>query len=83
MAASPASTGDPDTPAYRADGWPLCPQCGEDELWSRAIPARPTDELTCYLCGWHGWIAPRAYAEYIAAWGEVYEGILRPRLTRH
>ena len=23
------------TYTYRADGWPLCPQCGEDELWSR------------------------------------------------
>lgn len=47
---------------YRADGWPLCPNCGEDELWSPLIPD-PIDSkpsiadyiaagLRCYLCGW-------------------------------
>lgn len=27
------------TPDYktRADGWPLCPSCGEDELWSPLV----------------------------------------------
>lgn len=45
---------------YRADGWPLCPCCGEDELWSPLIwlDERPSIEdfiaagLRCYLCGW-------------------------------
>lgn len=48
--------------AYRADGWPLCPCCGEDELWSPLIPD-PIDNrppiadyiaagLHCYKCGW-------------------------------
>lgn len=46
---------------YRADGWPLCPNCGEDEMYSlhfsetrRNIPptlgeylSRP---LRCYAC---------------------------------
>jgi hypothetical protein len=35
---------------YRADGWPLCPRCGEDELWSAEIPARPYGMLRCYRC---------------------------------
>lgn len=47
---------------YRADGWPLCPWCGEDELWSNFME-KPPDytgtleqylacELRCYLCNW-------------------------------
>jgi hypothetical protein len=41
---------------FRADGWPLCPRCGEDELWSNAI--QPTIEtiVGCYFCRWE---APR------------------------
>ena len=46
----------------RKDGWPLCPRCGEDELWSPLIPD-PLDShppiaayiaagLRCYKCGW-------------------------------
>lgn len=47
--------------AQRADGWPLCPRCGEDEVWS---PIWNTDRprpslneflagpLACYACGW-------------------------------
>ncbi len=46
----------------RADGWPLCPHCGKDELWSPLIP-NPIDSkppvsayieagLRCYRCGW-------------------------------
>jgi hypothetical protein len=41
-------------PQYRDDGWPLCPCCGEDELWSAQRPVRPTDELQCYRCCWRG-----------------------------
>lgn len=47
---------------FRADGWPLCPHCGEDELWSRLIwngeGERPTFAayveagMACYLCRW-------------------------------
>jgi len=52
---------------YRPDGWPLCPQCGEDELWSKVMIAwmgqgeRPTmqqcveGEMTCYACNWNSW----------------------------
>jgi hypothetical protein len=44
----------------RADGWPLCPSCGEDELWSPLVweDVRPSVEafiaagLTCYRCHW-------------------------------
>lgn len=52
----------------RPDGWPLCPQCGEDELWSAFRPSPPDDRgrlaqylaatLQCYRCGWQG-AAPR------------------------
>lgn len=47
---------------YREDGWPLCPNCGADELWSPLAwdgeGVRPPLEeyveagLTCYLCNW-------------------------------
>lgn len=50
------------TPEYRADGWPLCPECGEDELadlsvrdWpAQSFKADPGAELRCYRCGWEG-----------------------------
>jgi hypothetical protein len=48
---------------FRADGWPLCPQCGEDELWSpyywEGTGVQPPIQtyidagLTCYQCHWH------------------------------
>jgi hypothetical protein len=47
---------------YRADGWPLCPRCGDDELWSPFFwdgtgPQPPLHVyiaagLSCYQCGW-------------------------------
>lgn len=47
---------------YRADGWPLCPNCGEDELWSPLLwdgdSERPPVSayiaagLRCYFCDW-------------------------------
>jgi len=48
-------------PETRKDGWPLCPACGEDELWS-AFPWDGSDPkppmqawidhgLRCYKCG--------------------------------
>ncbi len=45
---------------YRSDGWPLCPSCGEDELWSPLVweDVRPAIEafiaagLCCYRCQW-------------------------------
>jgi hypothetical protein len=51
----------PEPTAFRPDGWPLCPRCGEDELWSpiwNSDRPRPSlDEflagpLACYACGW-------------------------------
>lgn len=51
-----------DYPEHRADGWPLCPRCGEDELWSGfqwdGEGERPPMQtwidhgLCCYKCGW-------------------------------
>jgi hypothetical protein len=47
---------------FREDGWPLCPRCGEDELWSLVMMRwmgegeRPTVQqcidggMRCYLC---------------------------------
>jgi len=52
---------------FRKDGWPLCPSCGEDELWSPLLwksgarlnlDEKPLIEafiaagLSCYGCGW-------------------------------
>lgn len=45
----------------RTDGWPLCPHCGEDELWSPLLwdgdEKPPLQDfidagLSCYYCGW-------------------------------
>lgn len=48
--------------AHRRDGWPCCPQCGEDELMSTAPVAlgrrpEPTDPMRCLGCGWSGTVA--------------------------
>lgn len=50
---------------FREDGWPLCPACGEDELWSPLLWNLPGNNeevppvqvfidagLKCYRCGW-------------------------------
>jgi hypothetical protein len=47
---------------WRADGWPLCPRCGEDELysllhWDGKGQKPPMSEwlnagLRCYYCHW-------------------------------
>jgi hypothetical protein len=56
----------PDSPykEFRKDGWPLCPQCGEDELYSHAMIAffgtgEPPSVgeciaggMRCYRCDW-------------------------------
>jgi hypothetical protein len=43
---------------YRADGWPLCPLCEEDELWTAAHSPDLEDHFLetfrCYRCGWSG-----------------------------
>lgn len=36
---------------FRPDGWPFCPQCDEDELYSLAIPASVETICGCYRCG--------------------------------
>lgn len=62
-------------PETRKDGWPLCPVCGEDELWS-ALPwngdgERPPMQawidhgLRCYKCGWDS--RPAASLESVAS----------------
>lgn len=37
---------------FRSDGWPLCPVCGEDELYSLAVPATVETIVGCYRCNW-------------------------------
>lgn len=37
---------------FRPDGWPLCPQCGDDELYSLANPATIATIQGCYRCDW-------------------------------
>lgn len=37
---------------FRQDGWPLCPQCGEDELYSLDVPATKENIDGCYRCRW-------------------------------
>lgn len=54
---------------FRDDGWPLCPNCGEDDLWMTALDSTewglptPGDAesfaaaikaiIGCYNCGWN------------------------------
>jgi hypothetical protein len=66
-----------DTPykEFRKDGWPFCPRCGEDELYSHKMlhwhgdGERPTIEecikggMTCYNCSWS---SPKAAPEPVA-----------------
>lgn len=37
------------SPTCRADGWPICPKCGEDELFSKSA-----DMFKCLFCSWQG-----------------------------
>jgi len=37
---------------FREDGWPMCPQCGEDELYSLDMPATVASIVGCYACRW-------------------------------
>lgn len=37
---------------FRADGWPYCPQCENDELYSLADPPSANAIYGCYACGW-------------------------------
>lgn len=36
---------------FRADGWPYCPRCDEDELYSLADPPTVQTICGCYRCG--------------------------------
>jgi hypothetical protein len=40
-----------DVAELRADGWPFCPWCGEDELYSQMVPATRERICGCYRCG--------------------------------
>lgn len=44
---------------FRADGWPLCPKCGDDELFSLSVPATIETIEGCYFCRW----SPSAQAD--------------------
>jgi hypothetical protein len=53
---------------FRLDGWPLCPHCGADGLWSdywwEGTGAKPPVQryieagMTCDQCGWHHGVLP-------------------------
>lgn len=58
---------------YREDGWPLCPQCESDELWSQVGGEAPDWEaplleayfdepFRCYYCNWEGRLAMKEKA---------------------
>lgn len=42
----------------RLDGWPLCPQCGEDELYCVQWPATIDRIAGCYVCRWRPGMEP-------------------------
>ena len=63
----------------RPDGWPLCPCCGEDELWSTFVPQSEVEarlpnylvgELRCLGCSF---VVPpcAALAAFMAAGGSA------------
>jgi hypothetical protein len=68
----------------RADGWPLCPVCGDDELWSHlnwnGMGERPPLEayidagLTCYACNYDStrMQTPPAARRYAIRYGVAY-----------
>ncbi len=46
---------------FREDGWPLCPNCGKDELFNRKFWLKGSTDtmdnyinngLRCYYCSW-------------------------------
>jgi hypothetical protein len=37
---------------FRADAWPYCPCCDEDELYSLATYATVETIAGCYRCNW-------------------------------
>lgn len=60
---------------YREDGWPLCPRCQADELWSPNIPATATTIHGCLACGWMAppW-SPPARMDTCGGVADVCEG---------
>lgn len=36
---------------FKPDGWPLCSNCGQDELYSLSTPPTAETIRGCYLCG--------------------------------
>ena len=46
--------------AYRSDGWPLCPNCGADELCDKEsdVPSARAP-LSCQACCWTGCVPVR------------------------
>lgn len=76
---------------FRQDGWPLCPLCKEDELYSvlmlkcTSAEHKPTvaqcmrDVMRCYKCGWASDMNPRRTLlghPYI-----VVDGVWPPRMV--
>lgn len=60
----------------RADGWPLCPECGEDELYSLAMPKATEATIEgCYRCGWK---PATVWEKAIKSFVETSEPVLVP-----
>ncbi len=68
-----------------ADGWPKCPRCGNDELWSPAIPPTENTIIHCNDCGWRppvDVIPTRHLAALPADTDEAYEALPASEDTR-
>ena len=72
----------------RDDGWPLCPACGQDELysllhWNGQGPKPPLEKwlaagMRCYACGWYtgDMQAVIKMARAIVLWAEYGRGLV-------
>lgn len=49
---TPARLGKGPYKRWRKDGWPHCPDCGADELYSLTDPAEVETIVGCYACHW-------------------------------
>lgn len=74
---------------FRADGWPLCPNCGEDELYSHlswtdyddkpAMSDYIKDGLQCYRCQWQSSEIRKPYTIKIKGMDKLIKAFSRIR----
>lgn len=78
---------------FRADGWPLCPVCEEDELWCPGSTRfhneqqRPPTVAECVHMGLVCYRCQNSFAEgritSIKAWEEVEPGLFKVAVDPH